>query len=378
MIRNKFIFFTILFFLFAFISCSNTASPEITISGELKNVPNNKVLLTLEEDINRKKSRVIAEISLDQNGRFKFDRDLVPNIYSLKINDKKSVTLALDRGQNVVISGDAADSKTIKVAGSDDTAKLEAYEKFRQESLKRLVISVRNQIKELKEKNTPESDPKMVELSRLELENYDKHKDEMIEFVKKEMGASIAIYPTSVRWDGEKNIPFLNELAKQFEAKHPDLAITEKVKEKVRILTNNSLGGQVAEISMPDKNDQIIPLSSIKGKLILIDFWGSWCAPCRRESTELSELYQKYQPKGFEIYGVALESEKESWLKAIEHDKRVWTNVASFTEFETPTAFDYAVTSLPANFLIDENGKVIAKNLHDKELMEKLETIFGQ
>lgn len=376
MIRNKFIFFTIFFFLFALISCSKPPSGKITISGELKNVPNNKVVLNLEEDINRKKSRVIAEISLDQNGRFRFDQNLVPSIYSLKISDNRSVTLAVDKGQNVVISGDASDPNSIIVSGSEDTAKLEAYEKFRQESLNRLVISIRNKIKELKVKKIAETDSQMMELSRLELENYDKHKDEMIEFVKREMGASIAIYPTSVRWDGEKNIPFLNELAKQFEAKHPDLSITEKVKEKVRILTNNSLGGKVAEISMADKNDQIIPLTSIKAKLILIDFWGSWCAPCRRESPELSELYQKYHSKGFDIYGVALESEKESWLKAIEHDKRVWTNVASFTEFETPTAFDYAVTSLPANFLIDENGKIVAKNLYGADLIKEVKTLL--
>lgn len=376
MIRNKFIFFTMLFFLFAVISCSKTAAGKISVSGELKNVPNNKVVLTLEEDINRKKSQVIAEISLDQNGRFRFDQNLVPSIYSLKISDNRSVTLAVDKGQNVVISGDASDPNSIIVSGSEDTAKLEAYEKFRQESLNRLVISIRNKIKELKVKKIAETDSQMMELSRLELENYDKHKDEMIEFVKREMGTSIAIYPTSVRWDGEKNIPFLNELAKQFEAKHPDLSITEKVKEKVRILTNKSLGGNVSEILMPDKNNQIIPLTSIKAKLILIDFWGSWCAPCRRESAELSDLYQKYRSKGFEIYGVALESEKDSWLKAIEHDKRVWTNVASFTEFENPTAFEYAVTSLPANFLINENGKIVAKNLYGEALVKEVKNLL--
>ena len=118
-------------------------------------------------------------------------------------------------------------------------------------------------------------------------------------------------------------------------------------------------------------------LGSIKAKYILIDFWGSWCAPCRGESRRLAELYRIFKPQGFEIYGVGLESEKESWLKAIEQDKRIWTNVSTFQEFETPVAFDYAVTSLPANFLVDNSGKVVAKNLHGSALKEKLEKLFS-
>lgn len=378
MTKNNRTYFLFLLVILAATSCSKTDLTKIVISGELKNVPKNTIILALEEDINRKKSQVIAEIQLDSNGRFNYEKELIPHIYTLKITDKKTVTLAIDKGQNIFVSGDATDGNSIKVSGSEDTAKLEAYEKFRKESLNRLVISIRNQIKELKEKNTPENDPKLLELGKLEIENYNKHKDEMIEFVKKEMGTSLAVYPTSIRWDGDKNIPFLNDLAKQFEEKHPNLAITEKVKEKVRILTNNSIGGTVSEIEMPDKDGKNISLTSIKAKIVLIDFWGSWCAPCRRESRELNEVYKKYQPQEFEIYGVGLESEKDAWLKAIEQDKRVWTNVASFTEFNTPTAFDFAVTSLPANFLIDENRRVLAKNIHGRELKEMLENIFAK
>lgn len=376
-IRSAFIAFFLFLTAFNF-GCSKTANTENSISGEIKNLPKGFVTLTLEEDINRKIKKIIAQIPTDENGKFKFIGDLTPNIYTLKINEKKTVTLAVDKGQNIVISGDAADSNTLTVNGSEDTKMLEKYEKSRKESLDRLVISVRNQIKELKAKNTPEDDPKMLELAALEIENYNKHKVEMIEFVKKEMGTSIGVYATSIRWDGEKNIPFLNELAKNFEAAHPNLTITEKLKEKIKILTANSIGGTVADIQMPDKNGKIISLGSINAKVILIDFWGSWCAPCRRESDELNEFYQKYQPLGFEIYGVGLESEKNAWLKAIEQDKRIWTNVSTFQEFETPTAFDYAVTSLPANVLVDENRKVIAKNLHANELKEKLENLFAK
>lgn len=191
------------------------------------------------------------------------------------------------------------------------------------------------------------------------------------------MGTSLAIYPTSIRWSGEKNIPFLIELAERFQIAYPNTEIAARINEKVKILSANRIGGQVAEIKMPDKNGAIVPLGSIKAKYILIDFWGSWCAPCRGESRQLAELYQKFKPQGFEIYSIGLESEKEMWLKAIEQDKRIWTNVSTFQEFETPAAFDYAVTSLPANFLIDNSGKVVAKNLHGDNLKKKLEILFS-
>lgn len=378
MLKTKSFLYTILLFLSLSIVCSTKASAKNSISGEIKNPPKAALQLIFEEDINRKKSRVVAEIPIDANGRFKFEKELSPHIYSLKINDKKSVMLAVENGQNIVVTGDAASFASLQVTGSEDTAKLEAYEKFRKESLNRLVISIRNQIKELKEKGTPENDPKLLKLSRLEIENYSQHKDELIEFIKKEMSTSIAIYPTSIRWDGEKNIPFLIELAKRFESAHPNTEIAARINEKVKTIAANSIGGKVTEIKMPDKNGKIVPLTSINAKYILIDFWGSWCAPCRGESRLLSELYQKFKPEGFEIYGVGLESGKENWLKAIEQDKRVWTNVSTFEEFETPVTFDYAVTSLPANVLVDNSGKVIAKNLHGNNLKMAVEKLFAK
>ena len=372
--------YPILLFLFLSLVCSTNASAKNGISGEIKNLPKGAALqLILEEDLNRKKSRVIAEIPVDENGRFTFEGELAPHIYSIKVNDKRSVMLAVGKDrQEIVITGDALNSTQFRITGSDDTAKLEAYEKFRKESLDRMVISVRHQIKELKRKGVPANDPKLLELGRLEIENYVRHKDELIEFIKKEMGVSVAIYPTSIRWDGEKNIPFLVELAKRFEIAHPNTEIAARINEKVKVLAANRIGGKVAEIQMPDKNGTSVSLSAIKAKYILIDFWASWCPPCRWESRLLGELYQKFKPSGFEIYGVGLESEKANWLKAIEEDKRIWINVSTFQEFETPAAFDYAVASLPANVLIDNSGKVVAKNLHGDELRAAVEKLFSR
>lgn len=129
---------------------------------------------------------------------------------------------------------------------------------------------------------------------------------------------------------------------------------------------------------MRDKDGIEKSLSSIKAKYILIDFWGSWCGPCRREASELSEYYKRFNPQGFEIYGVGLESEKEEWLEAMKKDERIWVNVSALQEFETPVTFEFGVTSLPANFLVDSERKIVGKNLHGKRLSETLEKLLAK
>lgn len=374
---NILTFFSILLFSALFFSCKQQKNAAtFNLSGNINNYQKSTLILVQEVDINRKQNSVVGEIPIDKNGNFDMDFNLEPHIYTLSFDDKKKVTLAIDKGQKIVINGDAADWSTVKVSGSADTEKLEEYEAFRKKSLDSLVISVREQIKKLKEANSPANDAEIADLSNKEIENYNKHKGELINFIEKNMGSSIAVYPTSLRWDGDQNMSFLEKLSADFAKAHPDLSITKKVIEKVEILKNTSIGGTAKEIKMPDKNGKEIALFESNAKYILIDFWASWCAPCRQESKELYGIYQRFNPKGFEIYGIGLETEKENWLKAIEKDNRIWTNVTTLQEFETPVTYQYAVTSLPANFLIDLNGKIIGKNLHGEQLREKVESLF--
>jgi thiol-disulfide isomerase/thioredoxin len=128
---------------------------------------------------------------------------------------------------------------------------------------------------------------------------------------------------------------------------------------------------------MTDANGTIIELDSVRKKYTLIDFWASWCPPCRTESSLLNSLYSNYNSKGFEIYGIYLDSKSESWLKAIEKDQRIWPNVSSVEGFKTPISIEFGITALPTNFLIDETGKIIASNIHGKQLKTKIETLFN-
>jgi thiol-disulfide isomerase/thioredoxin len=117
-------------------------------------------------------------------------------------------------------------------------------------------------------------------------------------------------------------------------------------------------------------------LSDYKGKILLLEFWASWCGPCRKENPDLVEVYRHYKGKGFEILGVALDKDKSEWLDAIDHDELPWTNVCDLQGDRNEAAIIYGVSAIPANFLIDRNGIVLARNLRSEELAETLRKIF--
>lgn len=137
-------------------------------------------------------------------------------------------------------------------------------------------------------------------------------------------------------------------------------------------------GDKAPEILLPAPNGNVIALSSSKGKVVLIDFWGSWCAPCVKEQPELAKLYRKYKQsdftngKGFEIYGVSLDAKKEMWENIIKKMNINWIQVSDLKFWRSPVAKTYNIQALPFNILIDGNGIIIAKNLHGNELEKEL------
>ena len=134
------------------------------------------------------------------------------------------------------------------------------------------------------------------------------------------------------------------------------------------------LGNKSPEIKLTTTKGDTITLSSLKGKLVLIDFWGTWCAPCVEEQVDLARLYKKYKlasftnGKGFEIYGVALEAKKPNWETLITKNKINWIQVSDLKFWRSPVAKAYNIQELPFNVLIDGKGVILAKNLHGKEL----------
>jgi thiol-disulfide isomerase/thioredoxin len=135
------------------------------------------------------------------------------------------------------------------------------------------------------------------------------------------------------------------------------------------------IGGQVPEIELRGKADSIIKLSSHNGKVVLIDFWASWCGPCRAANPYVQKLYRKYKDSGFEVFGVSLDVNKPLWLKAIRQDRLTYTQVIDSDGWMSKVAEKYYVDALPTNFLLDRTGKIVAINLEGKELFDKVKEL---
>lgn len=365
-------FFILAFFTILFIGCSSKKDSSFSIEGSVANLKENHIVLSVIDDIQNNTKTIVDTLKVNDKGEFKSVYFLEPNIYALTFDGEKTINLAIDKGQNIAINGSTIDD--LKISGSADAELLDAYESFRKESLNRLVNSVRNDIKSLQQENANED--KIDELRELEIENYKKHLNELMDFVKVKMGTSIAVYPTSIRWTGGENLPFLQELVGKFEEKYPASKITEKLKKRLQLLAKTSVGGTISNIEMPNSFNEMISLNNIQKKYTLIDFWASWCPPCRTESKLLNSLYAAYNDNGFEIYGISLDSNREKWLNAIEKDNRIWTEVSTVEGFKTTVSINYGITALPTNFLIDASGKIIAVNIHGQQLKEKIDELF--
>ncbi|OKS88749.1 hypothetical protein RG47T_4227 [Mucilaginibacter polytrichastri] len=140
------------------------------------------------------------------------------------------------------------------------------------------------------------------------------------------------------------------------------------------------LGSQAADITQNDPAGKPVSLASLKGKYVLVDFWASWCAPCRAENPNVVKLFKQYQGKGFTVFGVSLdaESSRAAWIKAIATDALAWTQVSDLKGWANAAAKTYDVKSIPQNFLLDPNGVIIAKNLRGDDLAKKLASLFGK
>lgn len=350
-------------------SCTEKNPSAFSFSGTLTPASADYIILKKETDIERKIAELIDTITVDAQGKFNYSFTDEPYLYSLNFPNKKKIDIALNTGQvlQLTINDYDTDAMNGSAQGSKDTEALLAYEHFRAESLDRLVKSVRREIKALKKEATPDLE-KIAKLGQQEVDNYETHLTELNEFITTKMENSIGLYATSIRWKGAQNLPLFESLTSGFENAHPSLNIRKKIREKVARLQQTAIGGSVKEITMMSPEGKTISLSSVAKKYTLIDFWASWCGPCRRESESLNLLYKKYRSDGFEIYGVSLDDDREKWLAALEKDQRIWTNVSTLERFKTPAAFDYAVTALPDNYLIDTNNEIIAKNIHGHEL----------
>lgn len=149
------------------------------------------------------------------------------------------------------------------------------------------------------------------------------------------------------------------------------------IAERVTILKSVAIGMPAVDFALNDTTGNPISISSFQGKILLIDFWASWCGPCRRENPNVVKLYNDYKEKGFEIIGVSFDESRAKWIDAIHQDQLTWPHVSDLKGWSSAAGKLYAVNSIPATVLLDREGNIIAKNLRGDALRKKLEEIYG-
>jgi peroxiredoxin len=201
------------------------------------------------------------------------------------------------------------------------------------------------------------------------------------EYVKKNPSSILAMYALQqyAGWDidPEKVEPLFNILSEANRALPSALGLQNSLE----IAKKTGIGRMAMEFTQNDTLGKPIYLSSFKGRYLLVDFWASWCGPCRAENPNLVKVFNKYKDQGFHILGVSLDrpGQKEKWLKAIHDDGLAWTQVSDLKFWDNEVAKQYGIQAIPQNLLLDPEGKIIAKNIRGEELEQKVgEAIAGK
>ena len=333
-----------------------SASGAFSIEGP---VPARLVGETLElrrESLATRQEETIGTRQVE-DARFSWPVTAEPGLFILIVGDQNLRFVAGD-GDRLVLDED--DEGNLHLAGSVGQEAFAAYEAFRAASLARTVYPVRGALRQARERG----DEAAVEaLTRDEVAAYENHRAELNDFVLASIPGDIALYASSLRWKGDYRLDELAAAVERFAAAHPDWAITREMSERIARFRQTQIGAIAPELQGVGPEGEPFDFRELRGNLVLIDFWASWCPPCRIANRDYARLYAEFHARGWEILAVSVDRSEAAWKRAIAQDRASWRHLGDLQGWSSPLAARYNVTALPSNFLLDRDGRILARDL---------------
>lgn len=357
-----------LLILFSLTVSAQKSDSAFTINGTFSKMKSGKIFLSVYRDYG-----VLNDSAKIINGKFSFKGHVKQPYQSVLFYKgdagKRDNMLELYTEAGVTMLTGTGDSlKDIKISGS----KVNADDKVLKNMMK--------DVSAWEERNSALFDEAYKNKDRHVMDSLDKVDMEVMKAKRKVVAAFVKKNPASLRSSMaiEENYGYYAEasdvepLYNMLGANIKQTLSGKKVKKMLDTYKTVALGMKAPEINQNDTLGNSLPLSTVKAKVVMIDFWASWCGPCRRENPNIVKAYEQFHTKGLEIYGVSYDKTDSKWRKAIVADNLTWPEVSDLKGWQNSTSDQYYIKAIPANILLDANGKIIARNLFGDELVKKL------
>jgi len=361
-------FFTISLLVFTNIFAQNIA----TINGTISNSPTQELTIMpfIKGEFPEQKISIV-----DNNFKVKvFIEDIT--FLKLAFSGKAFLIVIAEPNDEISINVDLSDIiNTITIKGSTSSMQVYETEAILVDKEKNIQI-LSNDYAKLKEKQTSQ---KELESIKNKIDSIEKsYINYIADFIKQNIDNPASMFFIE-KLNIDEHFKLYEDYANKMKQKYPTNAVVEHINAKVVAASSTREGIKVPNIQLPNINGDTLSLYPLKGEITIIDFWASWCSPCRMSNPSKVSAYDKYHKKGLEIYSVSLDQNADGWKTAIIKDNLKWENhVSELKGWQSKVARQFGISSIPANIIIDKEGKIIAKNLRGEELHRFLERFFGE